>query len=36
MFLGNNKNEKTLLYNGIWLIKNISFNDKICGIFLKI
>ena len=35
MFLGNNKNEKTLLYNGIWLIKNISFNDKICGIFLK-
>ena len=35
MFLGNNKNEKTLLYNGIWLIKNISFNDKICEIFLK-
>ena len=35
IFLGNNKNEKTLLYSGIWLIKNISFNDKICQIFLK-
>ena len=35
IFLGNNKNEKTLLYNGLWLIKNISFNEKVCAIFLK-
>ena len=35
MFLDNNKNEKILLYNGILLIKNLSFNEKICEILLR-
>jgi hypothetical protein len=34
-FLGKNKNDSNLIKYGIWLIRNIIFNDKICDIFLN-
>ena len=34
-FLGKNKNDAFIIKYGLWLIKHIIFNNKICDIFLK-
>lgn len=34
-FLGKNKNDSKLLTNGIWLLRNITCNEKICQILIN-